>query len=101
MIEEEARQLAEDFVRNSPTFAFDGMEDSLRLMETLYPDIAETRAFVFHFVCRQAGYGDRAGHMLAQVLTPHEAVVTVEHGNIKSALMDGKWDMINQQLVER
>ncbi|MFO7773726.1 MAG: hypothetical protein R6V59_07320 [Dehalococcoidia bacterium] len=101
MTEEEARWLAEDFVRNNPTFAFDGMEDSLHLMKILYADIAETWTFVFHFVCRQAGYGDRTGQMLAQVLSPHEAVVTVEHGKVKSALMDSEWDMINRQLVER
>jgi hypothetical protein len=37
--------------------------------------------------------------MLAQVITPHEAVITVERGEIKSAIMDEKWNMINQKML--
>lgn len=99
MTEEEARQIAEDFVRNSPTFTFDGIEDTLELVGTLYPDIENSWQFVFQFESRQAGYGDRTGQMLLQVITPHEAVITIEEGKVKSALMDEKWDMINQQMV--
>ena len=97
--EQEAQQLAEEFVRNSPTFTFDGIEGTLQLVETLYPDIENSWQFVFRFESRHAGYGDRTGQMLAQVITPHEAVVTVEQGKIESAIMDEKWDMINQTLI--
>ena len=99
MTEEVARQLAEDFVRNSPTFAFDGIEESLELTETLYSDMENAWTFVFHFHSRQAGYGDRTGQMLAQVITPHEAVIRVEQSEVKSAVMNGKWDMVNQQML--
>lgn len=97
--EEAARQIAENFVRNSPTFAFDGIVESLELVETLYPDIEQAWSFVFHFESRQAGYGDRTGQKLAQVITPHEAMVTVEQGKVKTALMDNKWDMVNQKML--
>lgn len=100
MTEEDARQLAEAFMRNSATFTFDGIEDTLQLVETLYPDIENAWQFVFQFESRQAGYGDRTGQVLAEVITPHEAIITVEHGEITSALMDGKWDMINQQMLD-
>lgn len=99
MTEEAARELAKQFVQNSPTFAFDGIEESLELVETLYPDIENAWTFVFHFESRHAGYGERTGQMLAQVITPHDAVVTVEQGEAKSAVMDGKWDMINQKML--
>jgi len=98
--EETARQKAEEFVKNSSTFVFDGMENSLELVETLYPDIENAWQFVYHFESRQAGYGDRTGEMLAQVITPHEAIITVEQGEIKTAIMDGKWDMVNQQMID-
>jgi len=100
MTEEDARQLAENFIRNSPTFTYDGIEDTLKLAETLYPDIENAWQFVFQFESRQPGYGDRTGQMLAEVITPHEAIITVEHGEVASALMDGKWDMINQQILD-
>jgi len=97
--EETAQQIAENFVRNSPTFVFDGIVDSLELMETLYPDIENAWQFVFRFDSRHAGYGDRTGQMLAQVITPHETAIMVESGKVKSAFIDEKWDMINQKLT--
>jgi hypothetical protein len=98
--ESEARQMAEEFVRNSQTFQFDGIEKSLTLIETLYPDIENAWQFVFQFESRQAGYGDRTGQMLAEVITPHEAIITVEQEEVTNAIMDEKWDMINQQKLE-
>jgi hypothetical protein len=97
--EEEARELAEKFMKNGPTFTFDGIEDTLKLTETLYLDIENAWQFVFTFDSRHSGYGDRTGQMLAQVITPHEATIIVEKGEIVSALMDGKWDMIFQEFV--
>ncbi|MFW6056028.1 MAG: hypothetical protein ACOC9B_01780 [Chloroflexota bacterium] len=99
--EEEARQIAEEFVRNSPTFLFDGMPETLELVEMLHPDTAIENAsgFVFRFESRHAGYGDRTGENLAQVITPHEAHITVENGEVISALMDEKWDMLAQEMV--
>ncbi|MFW6150969.1 MAG: plastocyanin/azurin family copper-binding protein [Chloroflexota bacterium] len=98
--EAESRQMAEDFVRDSATFQFDGIEDSLELVETLYPDMEYAWQFVFQFDSRHAGYGDREGQMLAQVITPHEAVIAVERGEVINAVMDEKWHMMEQQMLE-
>lgn len=100
LTEEGSRKLAEEFVRNSPTFRFDGNQVTLELVETLYPEIENAWQFVFRFESAHAGYGDRTGQMLAQVITPHEAVITVEGGEVKNAVMDEKWDMISQSTVE-
>ena len=100
LTEEAARQIAGEFVRNSPTFVFDGIEDTLNLMETLYPDIENTWQFVFYFESAHAGYGDRTGQVLAEVITPHEAIITVERGKVTSAVMDGQWDMLLQRTIE-
>jgi hypothetical protein len=97
--QEESLQIAKQFVRNEATFVFDGISDSLRLIDTITLRCPSCWQFVFRFESRQAGYGDRTGQMLAQVITPHEAVVTVEQGEVKSAVIDEKWDMINQQLL--
>lgn len=99
MNEDAARDMAEGFVRNSPTFAFDGIPATLAVAETLYPDIENAWTFVFQFESAHAGYGDRTGRMLAEVITPHEAHITVENGEVVSALMDGQWDMLSQDMV--
>lgn len=101
LTEEEGKKIAKKFIENSPTYEFDGF--NLEHKETLYPEIAGCGAcwtFVFEFKSRYAGYGDRTGKMVAQVITPHEAHITVEEGEVTSALLDGKWDMLEQELVE-
>lgn len=99
-LEEESRDIAREFVENSPTFEFDGIEESLELVETLYPDILYAWQFVFRFESRHAGYGDRTGQVLAQVITPHRSIITVEEGEVVSAVLDGKWDMMNQEMLD-
>jgi len=98
--EEQARQVAEGFIKDCPTFVFDGVESSLMLEQTLYPDIEYAWTFVYTFDSLHSGYGDRDGQMLLQVVTPHEAAITIEKGIVKTALLDGRWDMIVQQLVD-
>ncbi len=95
--EGESRDIAEDFVRNSATFAFDGAPGSLRLTETLLLRCPSCWEFRFSFKSRHAGYGDRKGQILAQVITSHIASVVVENGEVTTASMDGKWDMLTQE----
>lgn len=97
--EADARRVAEEFVRNSPTFVFDGIPATLDVGETLYPDLENAWTFVIRFESAHAGYGDRTGQMVAEVITPHEAHITVANREVVSALMDGKWDMLAQRLV--
>jgi len=97
--QQESQNLAEDFVKNSPTFSFDGMAETLRLAEIVTLKCPYCWQFIFEFDSRHAGYGDREGQMLAQVITPHKAIITVDRGEIKSAMLDEKWDMINQRML--
>ena len=97
--EADARRVAEDFVRSSPTFVFDGILATLQWVETRHLDSQNAWTFVFRFESANAGYGDRTGQMVAEVITPHEARIVVENGEVTSALMDGKWDMLAQRLV--
>jgi hypothetical protein len=112
LTEEGSWILADEFVRNSPTFVFDGIEESLVLKETVCllkeykPGHSDTLPHVYGWVfkikfeSRHAGYGDRSGQILAQAITPHEVVIMVEAGKVTSAITDGVWDMINQRILE-
>ena len=95
--EAESRDIAEDFVRNSATFAFDGAPGSLRLTETLVLRCPSCWEFRFSFKSRHAGYGDRKDQILAQVITSHIVSVVVQNGEVTTASMDGKWDMLTQE----
>lgn len=88
--------LAKQFVMDDPTFKFDGMADTLRvdLDESSDPVVATV-----NFTSRQAGYGDRTGMMLAEVLTPHTCVLKISNNQVQSAVMDGTWDMLGQKEI--
>ncbi len=96
---EKALTTARQFVNAENTFKFDGMAETLnvKMNKTVSSDIFE---IVARFTSRQAGFGDRTDKMVAQVLTPHTAVITVEKGTVASAVMDGEWDMITQKAID-
>jgi hypothetical protein len=97
--ESSALFVAELFVHTCPTYVFDGIPETLELVETSQPQAQNTWVFVYRFDSRQAGYGDRTGDVLAQVVTPHEAHITVENNAVVSAVMDEKWNMLTQEML--
>ena len=96
---DDAIAAARQFVSAEKTFLFDGMADTLSVrMNKSVSDSAYE--IVAEFTSRHAGFGDRADKMVAEVITPHRAVITIEKGTVASAVMDGHWDMIAQQMIE-
>ncbi len=96
-----ARKVAEDFIRNSSTFRFDGIEGSIKLVKT---DPGFTSAFrswgyTFEFQTRHPGHGDRTGQSLAEFIITHNAsiLVNLETGTVMMATCDNTWDMINEK----
>jgi len=110
--------VAEQFVKNDATFKFDGMKDtfSLRVENAgSLPDVVRSKftamtlgipmastdyKFKAKFDSAHSGFGDRNGKYLAQVVTPHEAEITISGCQVTSAVMDGKWDMLSQKMIE-
>ena len=96
-IKKESRQVAENFLINSPTFAFDGIEESIEQAlgeEAVGPD---KWRYLFSFVSKYEGYGDRTGEQLIEKETYHEVLITVDDGEVTKAIMDNDWDMIDQK----
>lgn len=99
--EEKSKEVAREFVENSPTYKFDGFD--LEYKKTLYIEMKDCPycwGFIFEFKSRHAGYGDRGGKMLAQVITPHKAMIIVQKNKVTRAMLDEKWDMLNQKFFE-
>ncbi len=99
MSKEESQRIAEEFVENSPTFVYDGIESTLILTDTLTARCPYCWVFIFEFDSSHAGYGDRTGQALAEVITSHQAVIGIEQLEITSAVLDDKWDMVRQAMV--
>ncbi|MDD5191395.1 MAG: DUF4382 domain-containing protein [Dehalococcoidales bacterium] len=97
--QQQSQKVAEDFVKNSPTFVFDGITATLALTDTAAQTTANTWQFTYEFDSAQAGYGDRTGQILAQVVTHHVAVIVVEKGSVTSAVLDGQWNELTQEML--
>ncbi|MDP2909490.1 MAG: Gmad2 immunoglobulin-like domain-containing protein [bacterium] len=99
--EEKVKQDIENWIRNSsPTFKFDGMNLSfIRLQKLNFEDCPDCYIAEYEFKSRYAGYGDRAGEMLAQVIVPHSITLLVSEGKVTRAVTDAKYDEVRQEFI--
>ena len=96
--DETAVNVALVFLKNGATFKFDGIPETLIIGETLILESYPVQYVVtITFNSRYAGYGDRTGQMLIQVITHHTARVTIVNGDVVSATLDDVWDELNQE----
>lgn len=96
---ESAIKAASDFLNSEATYKFDGMHGTMT-MDARKDATQNVYVVTAEFTSRQAGYGDRTGMMMADVLTTHQCVITIDENNkVLSAVMDGQWDMINQKMI--
>ena len=94
---EESERIAREYVTGSPTFQFDGIEETLVLVYTEALRCPYCWESEFRFDCRHAGYGDRTGLALAQVITSDAARLQVAEGCVTGAFLDGTWNMMKQR----
>ena len=95
------RRLAESFLRNSPTFRFDGISESVELRDRTSGDCETCLVYTFGFETSHPGYGDRADLPLASAVTTHEAIISIKDGLVTDARIDGLWDVIAQSPIMR
>lgn len=95
------RRLAESFLRNSPTFRFDGLPDTIRLLDHTAGDCETCVVYTFGFETSHPGYGDRTNLPLAPTVTAHEAIISIEDGLVIDARIDSIWDVIAQSPIAR
>lgn len=104
-----AKPIVKNFVLCDETFAYDGMKETLTIEQVTghtektgmlqAVDTSEVLKYKVKFSCRHTGYGDRRGMILGQAITHHDAIITLEDNAISSAVMDGEWDMLNEEFL--
>lgn len=95
---EESQKIAQDFASSTSTHKYDGEGLKLNSSESL--KCSYCWEFDFSFESRSAGYGNRTGKMVAQVITPHNLKITVKEGEIVTAVVDGTYDEIKQGYIK-
>ncbi len=92
--------IATNFIKNEATYKFGGIPGSFKLNYTLSQKCMYCWEFHFEYKSRNSGYGDRTNAIVNPVITNHTAVISMEKGTIVSAILDNKWDMKTQKLIE-
>ena len=93
-----AKEAARQFIISSPTFKYDGIEDTLKIgvyavRESLPPIVSLSATFSLN----HEGYGDRTGEILNDSITNHTMTILISKGTkIQVALIDDMWDELNQ-----
>ncbi len=96
---ENAENIALEWVENnSPTYLYDGTDLEIESSQEI--DEGFVFEVILSFTSTSAGYGDRDGEMTAQVMTPHTLEVTVEGGDVVSAVNDGVFDEMTGEFIE-
>jgi len=88
------------FIRSNPTFSFDGIDATLKVVDSVDLKSNPVQHLVtLSFSCLSSGYGNRTAKPTLQVITPHNATITVVEGKVTNAVYDDRWDELNQQLL--
>lgn len=96
----DSESIATKFTKSSPTFAFDGMPETLKVEKITTRESFPTQDVIsVEYTSRHGGYGDRTDMMVTQVLTPHSLEVVVSNGVVKSAILDEEWDELRQRNI--
>ena len=94
-----AIDIAKGFLLNGPTFRFDGISNSVKVINVTALPSPWTWEIKLSFSCAHSGYGDRTGQILLQVITPHVMRVVVQNGKVTLAVIDETWDELNQKFL--
>jgi hypothetical protein len=90
---EQAAAASLSLIKNSPTFVFDGVKDSIKQVRADTSDNGVTWNLTYTFKTTHPGHGDRSGQVLAQVVTGHTAQITVTRCKIAAAVCDNAWNL--------
>ena len=90
---EQSQIIADNYMKKSSTFKFDGLDGSIKLMKSEAVDSRFGWTFEYTFQTRHPGHGDRAWQVLAQVITDHTAIIEVRECRVVSATCDNTWDL--------
>jgi hypothetical protein len=96
--ESEVRQIAETWIREAPTYAYDGSGLTI-VNDTLLESSPLRDMLTYRFTSSHGGYGNRSGMVTAQVMTEHTIRITTADRDVESAVIDERWNEMGQFLI--
>ncbi len=86
--------MAESFVRNSSTYIYDGYD----IKESGSDKVGDSAHYIYVFSSRNSGYGNRKDKAVDREVTAHVANITVQDGRVVIAFLDGKYNMLEDEM---
>lgn len=94
---EEAQQIAADYIKNAPTYMFDGIPKTFKVTSVEPADCEGCFEVIIEFDSAYPGYGTRSVYFLIRKISHHTARVRVEKGQVTEAILDDLWDEMAQE----
>jgi hypothetical protein len=98
--QDQAVSLSEQFVKNTPTYTYDGVAGSVKKMSVTAAENGSVWQLSYYFKCKHPGYGDRSGQVLAEEVTEHSVQITIRACRIVTAIMDKNYDLLSNKLIK-
>ena len=94
---EAAMKKGAEALKNTATFKYDGVADSLKLQKIEAAGGSNSWIVVYSFQSGHPGYGNRKGQILAQVITDHTVELNLKDCKVLSATCDNEWDLLTDK----
>ncbi|MBD3207134.1 hypothetical protein GF319_12435 [Candidatus Bathyarchaeota archaeon] len=88
------------FLKGSPTYSYDGMEETIEFIGIEPARSPYTWFVTLRFTSRNGGYGDRTDQMTLTMLTEHTMIVLISKGKVVSAVTDDIFNEITGEIID-
>jgi len=96
--ESQIKAFAESWIKGAPTYMYDG--SGLQFVNYVQQESFPVRhVLTYNFTSIHAGYGNRSAQVTGPVITPHSVQIVIVDGKVDSAVIDGKWNEVDQFLI--
>jgi hypothetical protein len=99
-LEQRAEGIALKFLKSSPTFFFDGITDTVKIVDVQVLESYPVQyKVVIEFVSQYPGFGNRTGRVMLGHSQQHIIKIIVVEGKVTGAVIDDVWDEVNQKTI--
>jgi len=98
--QDQAISLTEQFIRNTPTYAFDGIAGSIKKQQVEATEEGKAWQLTYTFKTSHPGHGDRSNQLLAEQVTGHSVQITIRGCSIVTATCDKNYNLLTGQPVK-
>jgi hypothetical protein len=98
--QDQAISLTEQFIKNTQTYAFDGVAGSIKKMKVEALEDGKVWQLSYIFKAEHPGHGDRSDQVLVEQVTEHSVQITIRSCRIVTATCDKNYDLLTDKQIK-